>query len=253
MDLSALERRVSALETSLDSLEYWIAISTLLVVVGLIVEYWHPLSDVIKEIRKSPPFPWKKILEMTGGILVTVGVAGELWYQSRASNSQVLIRSATHEIEGLLNKQAADAEVRAKEAEKTTALLQSVIMPLDLNAEQQSKIGAACKRYAGRTVIVACNNPSDIEGRILASLIISALIRGGIKAKAPTTSGLTFDEIGSSGVTISGPDPGFVECLRGSLTDIGDLLVHVMPFENNGIRDMRVAVEMYPFKKTKAP
>src|ERR1035438_1608734 len=116
MDLSALESRVKALETSLDSLEGLITIATFLVVVGLIVEYWFPFRELIEAVKKRPPFPWGKVAEMIGGVLVTVGVAGELWFQSRASNVQTVIRSDTHQIEAILNKEAGDARKDAGKA-----------------------------------------------------------------------------------------------------------------------------------------
>jgi hypothetical protein len=121
MDLSALESAVKPLERSLDSIEGWLTVSTVLVVVGLVIEYWYPFVGLIKSIRKSPPFPWKLLMEMIGGMLVTVGVVGELWFQSRASKIETFIRSDSHQIEALLNKEAADASREAAEANRTAA------------------------------------------------------------------------------------------------------------------------------------
>jgi hypothetical protein len=115
MDLSSLERSVKALETSLDSIESWLTVSTVLVVIGLIIEYWHPLKDFIEALHKRPPFPWKESMEIVGGVLVTIGVAGELWFQSRASNLETLIRSDSHQIEAFLKKEVDDAQRDAAE------------------------------------------------------------------------------------------------------------------------------------------
>ena len=55
---------------------------------------------------------------MAGGALVTVGVAGELWFQSRASNIQTFIGSAATKLEALLDGKAADADKEAAIARK---------------------------------------------------------------------------------------------------------------------------------------
>lgn len=137
MDLSALERDVRALEISLDSMEFWITVSTLLVVVGLVVEYWFPLSELIEEIRKRHPFPWKKLAEMIGGVLVTIGVAGELSFQSIASNKGALIRAYSHQIEGLLNKEAGQARSEASHANERASRNEKEAAQLRKDAESE--------------------------------------------------------------------------------------------------------------------
>lgn len=96
MDLSSWTNSIKALETSLDSLDGWITAATLLVVIGLIIEYWHPLTELIDSIKNRPPFPWKQLQEIAGGILVTVGVAGELAFQFKATRVQSQFRSMDH-------------------------------------------------------------------------------------------------------------------------------------------------------------
>lgn len=122
MGLSALQRSVKAFEISLDSIETWLTIATFFVVVGLLVEYWFPLRQLMEEWvhwrRKKALFPRKLVMEMIGGVLVTLGVAGELYFQFRSSTVEGLIRSDTHQIEALLNKQASDANNRAAKASK---------------------------------------------------------------------------------------------------------------------------------------
>jgi hypothetical protein len=138
MDLSALQREISGLESSLDSIEFWLFLSTLAVVVGLLVEYWFPLWELIEALRKRP-FPWKLVLEIVGGVLVTIGVAGELWFQSRASKVETTLRSDSHQIEGILNKQAADAQGEAAEARKEAEGFESQIADAERGAEQLRK------------------------------------------------------------------------------------------------------------------
>lgn len=75
MDVSTLESIVKALESSLDSWGNWLTFFTLLVVLGLFFEYWHEIRDLIKE----RPFKLRHFIKVAGAVLVTVGVAGELW------------------------------------------------------------------------------------------------------------------------------------------------------------------------------
>jgi hypothetical protein len=142
MELSALQKTTSALETSLDSIEFWLFLSTLAVVIGLVIEYWFPLRELLRAFRERP-FPWKLLLEMVGGILVTVGVAGELGFQSRASKVETTLRSDSHQIEGILNKQAADAQGEAAEARKEAEGFQSQIADSNARAKTAEAVVAS--------------------------------------------------------------------------------------------------------------
>lgn len=110
MDLSSLETTAKSLETSLDRWSCWLSVSTILVVVGLIVEYGPDLAKLVK-IR---PFDKHLLLTMVGGALVTIGVAGELGAQLFASTDEASLRSTSHQIEGLLVQNAARADERSK-------------------------------------------------------------------------------------------------------------------------------------------
>src|ERR1017187_697372 len=148
MDLSALESAVKALETSLDAFEWWITVSTILVVLGLVIEYWFPLRELVEALKHRPPFPWKLIMEMVGGILVTLGVAGELWFQSRASNVQTFIRSDTHKIEAILNKEAGDARKDAGKAIERASTADERASTNEKEAAQLRKDAAGLKKEA---------------------------------------------------------------------------------------------------------
>ena len=88
-----------------------------MVVVGLIVEFGEDLRELIVE----RPFKWKLFRGMVGGLLITVGVAGELLVQFRASRVETELRADSHEVEALLNKQAADANKQAADARRESA------------------------------------------------------------------------------------------------------------------------------------
>ncbi len=112
MDLSTLESTIKALESSLDSLGVWLTFWTALVVIGLVVEY----AEDLKELIIKRPFNWKLFRTMVGGFLITAGVAGELAIQFKEFRVETDLRSATHRVEGLLNKEAGDARKVAGEA-----------------------------------------------------------------------------------------------------------------------------------------
>jgi uncharacterized membrane protein YczE len=85
MDTSALERNITNLETSLDSLEFWLSVMTFLVVGGLILEYWHEIPEELEKLKEAKKWLWKPICVIIGAILITIGVAGELAVQFLAS------------------------------------------------------------------------------------------------------------------------------------------------------------------------
>jgi len=61
-------------------------------------------------------FPWDKFTALAGGILVTMGVAGELLVTNKASSVETQLRENSHKIEALLTKEAGDAATSAKTA-----------------------------------------------------------------------------------------------------------------------------------------
>jgi hypothetical protein len=97
MALFALLQSSKELEANLDSLGTWLTIFTFLVVLGLVAEYWHDAEDVFQEwTRPAACFPWKKFLELLGGIIVTLGVAGELYVQFKASGVETKLRASNN-------------------------------------------------------------------------------------------------------------------------------------------------------------
>src|SRR2546430_2548226 len=105
MDASALERKIKSLESSADSLEDWLSIMTALVVVGLLLEYWHEVPECIASLRKAKRWLWQPICILAGAVLITVGVAGELVVQFVAAGNATVLRKANDEIFASLKKQ----------------------------------------------------------------------------------------------------------------------------------------------------
>ncbi|HME34965.1 MAG TPA: hypothetical protein VKF84_06980 [Candidatus Sulfotelmatobacter sp.] len=117
MELSALESISKALEKSLDFWGLMLLFFTALVVVGLVVEYWHDVQEFWTRLTwPMASFPWDKFTALAGGILVTIGVAGELLVTYKASLVETQLRENSHKIETLLTQEAGDAATSAKTA-----------------------------------------------------------------------------------------------------------------------------------------
>src|SRR5258708_25251971 len=101
MEPSALMSNINDLERSLDSLEGWLALMTSLVVLGLVLEYWHELPEALASVKNT--WSWKPILVIAGAILITTGVAGELAVQFRASSKETSLRKANDAVFADLN------------------------------------------------------------------------------------------------------------------------------------------------------
>ena len=148
MDLSALNRASKVLESRLDSFGFWLTVFTLLVVIGLVLEYWHQIPEFIDNLmRPAALFPWKQFMEIAGGILVTIGVAGELVIQFRASRAETDLRSTSHQIEATLNESAKKAEASAAEAKLE---LEEFKAPRRLTDKQAGDISEELKRFSGQ-------------------------------------------------------------------------------------------------------
>jgi hypothetical protein len=231
----------SASETALNGSEFLLLACGLVLAVGAAGEYLEDhgrLPDWMKWSRKPKlVFVWMVAISLLGEF---IGDAGVLMFSGH-------LQSISDSESAALNKEAALARKDASEAQKTTALLQSVVMPLDLNEKQQSDIGFAFQSYSGQSVTVGANS-SDIEGRILAPLVTEALRRGGINAMPAPPIGLTFDAT-AAGLTVRGADRKFVEAIREILDRIGELNVAAPSPETGEKPATVITVGVYPFKK----
>jgi hypothetical protein len=90
------------------------------VALGLIWEYWKPVGDVVEVIKfcrkEGRAFRWKGLLELGAGILITLGVVGELGSTFKASSVENKLRENNGKIEQLLNTEAGNAQTSADNA-----------------------------------------------------------------------------------------------------------------------------------------
>jgi hypothetical protein len=125
MDLSSA---IKSLERSSDSLECWIMFWTAAVVVGLIIEYGILIWRRVRE--GDSDHGWGEIV---GGILITAGVAGELFVGAMRSTVETKLRAANHQVIVLLNKE---------------------VVGRQFTEEQVAKMGDSLKQFAGREMFV---------------------------------------------------------------------------------------------------
>jgi len=202
MDLSSLEGIAKALEKSLDFWGSMLLLATALVVIGLVVEYWHDVQEFwVRLTWPMASFPWDKFTALVGGILVTIGVAGELLVTYKASRVETRLRENSHKIEALLTQKAGDAAASAKtahdeadavrkETDELTARLASAAKLLGL-LEQDVRVQgprwqllednkgafiATLKPFAGqRFILLTCGKNPETESFRLGQELIDFL------------------------------------------------------------------------------
>jgi hypothetical protein len=126
MDESALRKTLASLDVCSSSQHWWLGFWTFLVVAGVTLEIvfvvWEYIED-LHECRRSLLYPPLKpnlllfSLGLFGAGLVAVGVAGELYVESKIATAETCIRKGNDELTLLLSKKAGDAAESAKRAE----------------------------------------------------------------------------------------------------------------------------------------
>jgi len=124
---SNLRILLANLESSRSSLHWWLEFWTALVVLGVVLEvifvvweYVEDLRDFGRGIIHPPERPslWLLVFGLLAVALVAVGVAGELYEDSKIESVETEIGRANDELYLLLSKEAGDAAQSAKGAAK---------------------------------------------------------------------------------------------------------------------------------------
>ena len=249
MDLFELAKISRALETSLDRLEVWLAVFTALVVVGLALEYRHEIKEFWEHVRwPMAIFPWDRFMAISGGILVTIGVAGELGVQFKASRVESDLRINNHKIESLLTGETSDAiqkseaakadaahaQERAGKLEKEAAALrlentrlEAIIQPRSLSLENQGKIVNECSVFRGHAVMVKSYG-MDGEAYELGAQIIAVLNSAKMYVADDRATSLSTGAF-ETGIHVRGKvtELDTASCLARALRTIGNLTVEL--------------------------
>lgn len=148
MDESAVKVLLASLEASRSTLHWWLELWTLLVVVGVALEvvfvvweYVEELHDFRRGIVHPPERPIRLLffLGLLGAALVAIGVAGELYAESKIETVETGIRKANDELFLLLSKEAGDAEKSAKAAHEEADAVKKETDVLTLRLENASR------------------------------------------------------------------------------------------------------------------
>jgi hypothetical protein len=144
---------------------------------------------------------------MIGGVLVVVGVAGEFWFQQAASSKQTTLRANSHQIEGMLNKEAGDAANHAALLDRENIVLRENVvklekrmLPRNLTLDQQRVIASQLKRFAGTHVNLLVY-PADDEAFAIAREIEMSLGTHGANWTVAFVTRPDFDRV-VSGVLV---------------------------------------------------
>lgn len=192
LDESALRTALASLEDCSSSLHWWLGFWTLLVVVGVALEMvfvvWEYIED-LREFRRGLHPPDKPnlllfVLGFLGAGLVAVGVAGELYAESKIATVETCIRKGNDALFLLLSKEAGDAAAAAKtahneadavkeEADELTTNLGSASKQLSnleeyaawrtISDEQAVKLVKRLAHVKGQSILVSLTNAADSE------------------------------------------------------------------------------------------
>ena len=225
VDIVALQDSIKGLEHNLDRLEFWLSLATGLVVLGLVLEYLFEIPHAIRLLKRK--WACKPLLIMLGGILITVGVAGELAVQFLASSEATALRKANDEAVAGLNLEAARLTAMAEAERLERIKLEAAVAPRSLSLDQQRLIASVCGKFHGHGVLVLSYG-MDGEAAALALQIISAL-RAAKVVVADARSSIAVAGGFEDGVHIRGPDVerDFIATLGRALSSTGKLRVSI--------------------------
>jgi hypothetical protein len=113
--VDSLSLAQAAAERSFDCWGTLLVWATILVMVGLLVEYLPDFSERIEHSR------WRKWFVIPGAVAVTLGVASEGFVEYKVLRTEGTLRSITHQKDDELNLAVANANSRARGAESRAA------------------------------------------------------------------------------------------------------------------------------------
>lgn len=211
MDESALRRALASLDDCSSLQHWWLGFWTTVVVVGVAFEIIFVVWEYIEERRDcrrsllSPPVTPNLplfILGFLGAAMVTAGVAGELFEESKIATVETCIRKGNDQLSLLLSKEAGDAKTSALIALKAALVVSEAAQPRKLDAEQ---LAESLRKFA-RTP-VAFFSMGDTEPSLFREMLVKALTqpnRSGWKDEGggSSTGGAMWTEIAIPGICI---------------------------------------------------
>lgn len=212
MDASALAKAVSVAEDKLDSLSLWLFWATFAVVVGLIIEYAPSVRKLVSETTPHWSERRELLFELVGGVLITVGVAGELVIQFLGAHQETELRKFNDEYVATIQ--------HGTEALRSENLaLEARIQPRRLSPEQQKSLANLLVKFPGKTVRVT-SYALDVEGAMLGTQILRVANGAGLPIDPRL---LSEGALGSlmTGISVTGTDAAMISVVLSALESFG--------------------------------
>jgi hypothetical protein len=154
------------------------------------------------------------LVEMVGGVLVTIGLAGELGVQFFQSEAETKLRDSNHQYVALL-------EHTTEELRAANLALEVIVQPRQLTSEQQKTITSRLRPFAGQRVVIT-SWALDGEAWLIGQQIGNSLNTAGVelvdkRGNFSTTMGYQF------GIDVGGPSVDLVKAIVSALQDDGNL------------------------------
>jgi hypothetical protein len=161
---------VSELNSTIASLHHQLVFWTIVVAIGLVIEYAKPIKNFFVDTFRWLLCGAKRphlTAAIVGGILITIGVMMEGLIEFRASDTETKLADANE-------RSLTDARIAVAHTEKENLKLRAAIADRDITSDQQNKIREALKAYSGKVVYVR-SYPNHPESAMLIVEIKAAL------------------------------------------------------------------------------
>jgi hypothetical protein len=215
MALTASE--VASLKSALDCWEWIEYISTAIVILGCVGEFFAEFTHFPKSESRRHKLGKLSLL------VVIAGIFGELCATVRTSHLSGLIIANVEQQASEANERAGKAEERAKASDLARIQLEAMLSPRRLSIAQQQAIADSCREFAGRRVLIS-SYAGDAEAMVLGEQIRAALHGARVVVEFDTSGLLTAGSL-LKGVQVSGPNEGFRKVLESSLKNDGHLKI----------------------------
>jgi hypothetical protein len=177
--ISALGNSISILEASSESLEFWLKVWTALVAIGvafevivIVKEYVEARHAWRRSTIRTPEKPsvWFFLFELLGIILVTAGVAGELWVSVSSGRINSDLRTKNKELVGLVNQKAGIATTRAADAGMSADKAAKAAADAQGSAKKANEEAGSAETRASEVEKEAVQLKKDAEDEMLARI-----------------------------------------------------------------------------------
>jgi hypothetical protein len=157
VDLTISLANVKSLNDSLEEIGWWLFAVTALVVIGLIFDCWEDFIEVKHAIVGCFKYrSWNRLryldkkikLAFVGGLLVTLGVAGELYFEYRLHSVEGKLQSENGKVIAFLNRKAEDAGKDAADANERSKVLEASNKQLGIDLESEKQKTARFEKEA---------------------------------------------------------------------------------------------------------